>query len=187
MLKKVCYIAILVIVTAAWSGCSPLMVKLGLEDAPPPVTDSSYYNTQIDKLLTTMQKTQLRPFRKAAVLDFVNSDGRVSELGKYLTSKFGERALSKGMFRVITSGQVKDALNKLKIDYSGQLTKQQAEQIGVELSADAVVTGTVSDLQKGSDVDVNVKVIQASSGDIVSAGSVNIYRSKQVQTLIQQF
>lgn len=174
----------------AFSGCStidPLLVKVGLAEAPPPITDSGYFNTQIDTLLDRVRASQSKTFRRAAVLNFVNSNGQVSELGRYLTSKFGERAMARQLFRVTPQGQVKEAVTKLKITGGSELTREQIDKLGVELEADVIVTGTVSDLQKGSDVDLSVKVINVQSGEMIAAASVNIYRSKQVQTLIQQF
>jgi len=144
------------------SGCSNLMVTLGLREAPPPVTDSAYFNAQMDSLLARLKGSQSRPFRKAAVLDFVNSDGRISELGRYMTGKFGERAVAKGYFRVAPPGQIKETLRKLNLVFTGELTRDQAKKIGDALNVDALVTGVVSDLQKGSDVDLNVRVINPS-------------------------
>lgn len=173
-----------------FSGCAalnPVLVPLGLAEPPPPVTDSAYFNTQTDTLLERLKTSQSKSFRRVAALNFVNSNGQVSELGRYLTSKFGERAMAKQMFRVTPQGQVKDALTKLKIIGYAELTRDQIEKLGTEVDADAIVTGVVSDLQKGSDVDLSVKVIHVQTGEMAAAASVNIYRSKQVQTLIQQF
>lgn len=177
-------------VTLAISGCAalnPVLVPMGLAEAPPPVTDSAYFNAQTDKLLERLKASQSKTFRRVAPLNFVNANGQVSELGKYLTSKFGERAMALQMFRVTPQGQVKEALTRLKIAGAAELTREQIEKLGAELDADAIVTGTVSDLQKGSDVDLSVKVIHVQTGEMAAAASVNLYRSKQVQTLIQQF
>lgn len=168
-------------------ACQNVMVMAGLKEVPPPVTDSAYFNGQMEQLLEQLQANKSRNFRKAALLSFVNANGQVSELGKILTTKFGERAVAGSYFKVVPSGQVKEALEKLKIEFRGELTKQQVKLIGDELEADAVVTGKIFDLQKGSDVDLSISAIQPSTGDLVSAAGVNIYRSKQVQTLIQQF
>jgi hypothetical protein len=179
--------AALLIALPVTGGCQNLLVTLGLSEAPPPVTDSAYFNGQMEQLLKEINSNKSRNFRKAAVLNFVNSNGQVSELGKVLTAKFGERAVAGNYFRIVPSGQVKEALDKLKIEFRGELTKEQVKLIGDELKADAIVTGKIFDLQKGSDVDLSVSAIQPATGELVSAGGINIYRSKQVQTLIQQF
>jgi len=188
MFKVRRFISALLLLTLFLTGsCQSAMVLAGLKEAPPPVTDSAYFNSQVEKLLERLKANKSRNFRKAAVLDFVNTNGKVSELGKVLTSKFGERAVAGNHFRVVPSGQVKQALEKLKIEFKGELTKEQVKLIGDEVKADAVITGKIFDLQKGSDVNLNVSAIQPSTGDLVSAAGINIYRSKQVQTLIQQF
>lgn len=175
------------IIALSLTGCANLMVTAGLQEAQPPVTNSAYFNGQVEKLLGELQANKSRNFRRAAVLNFVNVNGQVSELGKILTAKFSERAVAGNHFRIVPSGQVKETLKKLKIEFAGELTREQVKLIGDELKADAVITGKLFDLQKGSDVDLSITAIQPSTGDLVSAASVNIYRSKQVQTLIQKF
>jgi len=175
-------------IAAGFFGCSNILVTLGLQPPPgPPVTDSAYFTTQVDGLLDKIQSTRARPFRRAVVMDFANGDGRVSELGRILTAKFNERAVGRNLFKVVPQGQVKETLTTLNIQYRGTLSREQAGKIGEELSADAVITGTIYDLQKGSDVDVTVNVVHPASGEMVSAASMNVYRSKQVQTLLEQF
>ncbi|VAX23771.1 hypothetical protein MNBD_NITROSPINAE02-1802 [hydrothermal vent metagenome] len=168
-------------------GCGGVMVSLGLSDPPPTITDSQYFNTQVDQLLLNVEQNQSRKARKAAVLNFVNADGQVSSMGKFLTTKFSERVMAKGLFKITPPGQVREALERLKIKQTGELTRLQLSEIGKELGTDAIVTGVVSDLQKGSDVDLSVKIIQSASGELLSAASVNIYRSKQVQSLLKKF
>ena len=185
MMKKTITLFAFVLIVASYA-CADWKVKAGLEEAPPPTTDSAYFNGQMGKLLNNLSENRSKKFRKAAILSFVNSDGSVSELGKMLTTKFGEQAMAKNHFKVIPSGQVKEALSTLKINNSNELTREQVGAIGKELDATAVITGVLYDLQKGSDVDLSVKAVQVDSGDLASAASINIYRSKQVQALIQQ-
>ncbi len=169
------------------AGCADVMVMAGFQEQGPPVTNSEYFNTQMEKLLGKLMENKSRSFRKAAVLEFVNTNGKVSELGKMLTTKFGERSMAKNHFKVIPLGQVKEALSKLKIEFQGELKREQVKSIGDELGVDAVITGKIYDLQKGGDVDLTVNAIQPGSGDLLSAASVSIYRSKQVQALLEQF
>jgi len=189
-MKKHIIFVLALLAVLPMAGCAqlnPLMVNMGLAEAPPPVTDSNYFSKQIHLLLDRLKTSQIRAFRKSASMEFQNANGQVSELGKYLTGKFGERAIGRNQFRVTPQGQVKEAMAKLKINPVGELTKDNLEKLGTELEVDAIITGVVSDLQKGSDVDLTIKVIQPSTGEMIAAASVNIYRSKQVQTLIQQF
>ncbi|MBI3580819.1 MAG: hypothetical protein HY098_01865 [Nitrospinae bacterium] len=45
----------------------------------------------------------------------------------------------------------------------------------------------MSDLQKGSDVDLTVKMIDAKTGVVVSASSASFLRSKQVSSMLENF
>jgi len=177
----------LLFVVATLGGCADVLVAAGLQEATPPTTNSTYYNERMTLLVQRLKQNRARSFRKGAVLDFVNTNGKVSELGRYLSLKFSEVAAGAADFKVVPDGQVREALTKLEISYDGKLTKEQVAAIGSEVGADTIITGALSDLQKGSDVDLSIKAIQTNNGDLNSAASVDIYRSKQVQALIQQF
>lgn len=169
------------------TGCQSLIYSFGIAEKPPPTTNAAYFSERMNLLLGDLRTNQSKGVRKAAVLDFVNTDGRVSDLGSYMTIKFREQALASKSFKVVPGGQVGEALARLKIIPGQELTRDQIQALGIELDVDTVVTGVVADLQKGSDVDLSVKAVSTQGGELVSAASVPIYRSKQVQTLIQQF
>jgi hypothetical protein len=186
-MKRLSKFVVLPAVFLLFTACADLMVQAGLKEAKPPVTDSAYFSAQMKTLLARLKANRARSYRKAAVLDFVNSNGKISDLGRYLHTKFTETTLSSDGFKVVPKGQVDEALKKLNIVFDGKLTREQAKNLGTELKVDAIITGSLADLQKGSDIDFSVKAIQSASGELLTAGSINIYRSKQVQTLISQF
>lgn len=168
-------------------GCQNAMVSLGLKEEPPPVTNADYFSIRTRYVYEQLRSNQSKPIRKAAVLDFANPDGRISELGRFLTLKFQEQALADKGFKVVPDGQVREALTRLAIPIGKPLTREQVQTLSIDLGADTLITGVVSDLQKGADVDLTVKAVSSPGGDLVSAASVSIYRSKQVQSLVQTF
>ena len=154
---------------------------------PPPVTDSSYFNAKMDKLATDLINTSSKKVRRAAVLNFVNTNGRTSDLGRYVTTKFYGIVVSKSLFTMPTGGQVEQSITKLELDYQGTLNKETAGKLGRELGVEALIIGQIADLQKGSDVDLTVQMVEVRTGNIISAASTNFYRSKQVSSLLEKF
>lgn len=154
---------------------------------PPPVTDSSYFNLKMEKLADDLMKNSSKKVRRAAVLDFVNTNGRTSELGRYVTKKFAEIAVLKTLFTMPTNGQVIDSIDKLNLDFKGTLNRESAGKLGSELGVEALIIGQIADLKKGSDVDLTIQMVEVRSGNIISAASTSFYRSKQVSSLLESF
>ncbi len=154
---------------------------------PPPVTDSSYFNAKMEKLATALITTSSKKVRRAAVLNFVNTNGRASQLGRYVTTKFYEIVVLKSLFTMPTGGQVAESITKLNLDYQGTLNRETAGKLGRELGVEALIIGQIADLQKGSDVDLTVQMVEVRTGNIISAASTSFYRSKQVSSLLEKY
>jgi len=65
-----------------------------------------------------------------AVLDFVNPNGKTSQLGKYLTAKFSELSIQKNLFQTPVEGEVSKALKTLGIAYNGTMDGASAKRLG---------------------------------------------------------
>lgn len=154
---------------------------------PPPVTDSSYFNAKMDKLATDLINTSSKKVRRAAVLNFVNTNGRTSDLGRYVTTKFYGIVVKKSLFTMPTGGQVEESITKLELDFRGTLNKETTGKLGRELGVEALIIGQIADLQKGSDVDLTVQMVEVRTGNIISAASTSFYRSKTVSSLLEKF
>ncbi len=153
----------------------------------PPVTDSAYFNIKIQELADDIVFNASRRIVRVAVLDFVNSNGRTSQLGKYFKNKFAETAVKNNLFQVPVEGQVNRAMQDLKLQYNGTLDIESASKLGKALRVDTIVIGVISDLQKGSDIDLVVKMVDTRTGQIISAASASFFRSKQVSSMLETF
>ncbi|MFQ5433089.1 MAG: hypothetical protein ACE5EN_11370, partial [Nitrospinota bacterium] len=74
-----------------------------------------------------------------------------------------------------------------ELDYQGTLNRETAGKLGRELGVEALIIGRIADLQKGSDVDLTVQMVEVRTGNIISASSTSFYRSKQVSSLLGSF
>ncbi len=175
---------LLISIMAALLGFTASCSKAPL---PPPVTDSLYFNGKIGILADQLAKNAVRRPRRVAVLDFVNQNGKTSQLGKYVTAKFIEISSQKVLFTTPSDGEVATAIKSQGIKYNGSINTEGTIKLGQVLGVDALVVGVLSDLQKGSDVDLAVKMVDTRNGNVISAASTSFYRSKQVSGMLESF
>jgi TolB-like protein len=174
-------IASIPLLTLALFSCS------GKEVAKDPTTNSSYYQEKLAKLADELAEKAVRRPRKVVILDFVNTNGKTSQFGRYITSKFTEIAVIKKLFVTPAEGEVSKTIKQLNLAYNGTLDSVSVKKLGDALNADGVVVGIISDLQKGGDVDLVLKLLDTKTGNVVSAASTNFFRSKQVSTMLENF
>lgn len=175
-MKRFALLGLLVLALAG--GCAK-------KDVPPPATDSGYFNKKMSQLAIDITSNSSRQVRKAAVMDFVNAGGSTSQLGRYVTNKFQAIVVERKLFQTPSKGQVTEALNKTGVNYNGTLDAASAKKLADELGVSALIVGIISDLQKGSDIDLLVQMIDARSGNVISAASTSFRRSKSVSTLFE--
>ena len=118
-------------------------------------------------------------------MDFVNSNGRVSALGKYLGSKLSETIIEKNYFKVAQRGEVLDALKNNNIVFTGVMNNETIKKLGERLKVDAVFFGEIVDL--GTNIDVNIKFILVKDGEMLSAASIDIERTKSAVNLMETY
>ena len=175
----------LLICVIIFSGCSKQIAV---------VTDAKYYEGKIDilteQLLKSIPKEKVEAkegklINRVAVMDFVNSNGRVSALGKYLGSKLSETIIEKNYFKVAQRGEVLDALKNSNIIFTGVMNNETIKKLGEKLKVDAVFFGEIVDL--GTNIDVNIKFILVKDGEMLSAASIDIERTKSAVNLMETY
>jgi hypothetical protein len=174
------FFPIFILLALAFVSCASAPVK-------DPVTDALYIKQRLTRLANDIMLKASRPPKKAAIMDFVNSNGKTSQFGKILTSKFTEISVAKNLFITPTDGEVSKSLKQLGLSYNGTLDGASVRKLGDALGCDTLIFGTISDLQKGSDVDLALKMVDVKTGNIVSASSTSFFRSKQVSALLDSF
>jgi len=173
--KRNAFIALL-LVFSTLAGCA--------KDIPEPVTNADYFDQKMEQLAITLANNDIKRISKAAVLDFKNSDGRTSQLGRYLSTKFTDIIIRHQLYTIPSFGEVDSAIKSEGIKYNGTLDKESAMKLGKALNVEGLIVGVISDLQKGSDIDLIVSIIEVKSGNIISSANINLLRSKSVSTML---
>ncbi len=121
---------------------------------------------------------------KIAIMEFVNMQGKVSNLGKYISEELTTRLYLTGKFEVIERQLLDKIIEEQKISMSGMIDESSAVELGRVLGVDAIASGTITDL--GTSVKVNARLISAESGKLFSVASVEIPKNDKVKILLSQ-
>lgn len=145
------------------------------------VSLSTQLNNLTDQIMGSLDQNQKN---KIAIMEFVDMQGNVSNLGKYISEELTTRLYRTGKFEVIERQLLDKIVQEQKISLSGMVDESSAVELGRILGVDAIATGTIGDL--GTSVKVNARLISAESGKLFSVASVEIPKSDKVKVLLSQ-
>ncbi len=114
--------------------------------------------------------------KKVAVLTFPYHDGRVSSGSTLVPERLMTSLVGKKGVRVIERRLIEKLMAERKLDQTGVINSDNLKAIGTVLNADAIVTGTLIDLENGQ-TEINARMIRTDSGEVLSAGMERIDRT----------
>jgi len=154
-----------------------------MTDAPaqPTITLDSQLENLINQIVSSLAQNDKS---KIAVMDFVNMNGEITKLGRYMSEELTTRLYLTGKFEVIERKLLDKIVEEQKISMSGMIDESSAVELGRVLGVDAIASGTITDL--GTSVKVNARLISAESGKLFSVASVEIPKNDKVKVLLSQ-
>lgn len=120
---------------------------------------------------------------RVAVMPFAELQGPRTALGAYIAESLTTQLVNAEV-DILERRMLERVLDKLRIDASGAIDAETAKAVGREAGVEAIITGTIADLQ--SMIAVNARVIDASTGRIITAAEVLITRDEMVETMLAQ-
>ncbi|MCU1231273.1 MAG: hypothetical protein JWO97_4157 [Acidobacteria bacterium] len=132
--------------------------------------------TQISAGVAKQQK------QKIAVLPFRELDGQTTVLGTYLAEELVTNLFQMGNFEIVERQLLDKVLGELKTQQSGAVDPQTAKEIGRVAGVDAIVTGSITDLQ--SFVGINCRLIDTTTGKIFGAAQTKITKDDDVKKIM---
>ena len=147
----------------------------------PKVTLDSQLENLINQIVASLAQNDKS---KIAVMDFVNMNGEITKLGRYMSEELTTRLYLTGKFEVIERKLLDKIIEEQKISMSGMIDESSAVELGRVLGVDAIASGTITDL--GTSVKVNARLISAESGKLFSVASVEIPKNDKVKVLLSQ-
>ncbi len=122
---------------------------------------------------------------KIAVIDFVNLDGNVSELGIIIPEELTIKLFNLKKFKVVERRLLKIVLDEQSLMVSDLVSQENIKKVGNLLGVDAIVTGTIADT--GDDLKVNARVISVESGEMLASGSATIRNTSMIKEKFSNF
>ncbi len=119
-----------------------------------------------------------------AVMDFNDLQGNVTMLGRFVSEELITILFQTRQFKVIERSLLEKALQELKFNTTDLVDTSNAKQLGKVVGADAIVTGTITDL--GQSVKINARVIAVESGEIISAASALITKNSSLDGMLRK-
>ena len=141
--------------------------------------DRSTGQNQPDAVSIQLAKLiQEKGYLSLAVVDFLNSDGRVSELGKQLMDEsITHLSNMNPAVKVVERQQINQLMHELDLHASGYINEKTAVGLGEMVGADAVVIGTLAKRTNASIV-INIRTVDIRTGIILSSITTEIKGSK---------
>lgn len=138
----------------------------------------------IDKLTNQMvEGIESQNKTTVAVIEFSNLNGSISAFGRFLAEKLISKLFETRRFKVIERNLLNKIIEEYELSQSGVTTPELAEQLGKLLGVEAIISGTVTDM--GGGFDVNARIIDTRTGGLMAAASVIIAKDEMVMRLLQ--
>lgn len=135
-------------------------------------------STQIASKMTEGNK------QKVAVIEFSDLDGKVTELGKFLSEELVTRLFMTKKFNVVERQLLNKIVEEHKLNLTGLVDETTAKQLGKILGVDAVCSGTITDLVNS--VKINARLISTETGSVFAVASVQILKDEVIKKLMEK-
>jgi len=144
------------------------------------------YEREIRSLSSKMAESIVKSGKKTiAVVDFVDLQGNVTELGRFLAEEFSVAlaATEKG-FEVVDRTHLKSILSEHKLSSTGIIDPATARKLGQIAGVGALVTGSITPF--GDSVRLSVKVLDTATARVFGASSGDIAKTKAIEELLNR-
>jgi len=151
------------------------------------ITNTSWAKSDFNETIETLSakmsaKIQATGKKKVAVVNFTNTQGDETALGKFIAEEFSvELAIIAKGFSVVDRSRVTYLLKENGLTASGLVNPEAASQLGKLSSIDALVIGSFTPY--GENLRVNVKVLDLQTADILTAARGLLARTSTIDEL----
>ncbi len=118
---------------------------------------------------------------KIATVDFVDLQGRSTELGRFLSEQLSDELVNEPGIRVLDRANIKSILEEHKLSEEGLVKQENAVKLGQFAGVDAILIGRITTLD--NTIVLNVKALSVKTSQIVAAAKANIRITPEIQKL----
>jgi TolB-like protein len=161
--------------------CSVFLLS-GVFGTSPVVTQQLQHQGTKELATQIAQKAQAAKKRRVAVVPFRELVGAATSLGPFLAEELTTHLFDAGGLQIVERTLLDKVFNELKLDATGAIEPDTAKQVGRLLGADALVTGTITDLT--SVVAINCRLIDTQTGEVFSAAQTRLVKDDDIRRLM---
>lgn len=112
--------------------------------------------------------------KKIAILPFSYADGRAAAKdGAIVSERITMRLIKQQKFEVVERSMLDKVMGELKLQSTGMMDATSTQQLGKLLGVQAIVTGTLVEMQAGK-IEVNARLIKTESAQAIGASQVDL-------------
>ncbi len=119
------------------------------------------------------------PKKTIAVVDFEVIGGNRKEKGRVVLEGLTSALIDTGQFIVVERTKLPALMNEIQLSLSGMTKTEKDGLAGKLLSADLILTGTLTDLQE--EWEINLRILNVRTGQALSAVAMKTRLSKQME------
>jgi TolB-like protein len=119
--------------------------------------------------------------KKVAAIDFVDLQGRPTELGRFLAEQLSVELANAEGISVLDRANIKSILAEHKLTEEGLVKPENAKKLGEFAGVDAILLGTVTSLDDS--IILTVKAVSTDTAEVVAAGKVEFRKTSEIQQL----
>ena len=123
-------------------------------------------------------------FERLTVTEFRSQKGKMSRFEKHIRKDLVTKISSDNDLSVVESTLMRQALNELKLSTHEIMEPNHIRQFGNLTGADAVLTGTVTDL--GGKVKINARLMATETGEVFAVLSIPVFKDGQVRAMLEK-
>lgn len=173
-------ILVLLLLTISLQGC---FFTRGKKEIVP---DGKYFQSVAAAITKTLVNSSIKQGSKRIVIvDIVNTNGKVSTLGRFLTFKLIESFLKETKTPLVPRGEILATLSNMEISPASEYAKESLKNLADTLKASAFILGELVDI--GVKIELNLKMVDAKTGEVISAASAPIERQDEVVSLYETY
>ncbi len=126
-----------------------------------------------------------RNIQYIAVVDFTDLNGRISELGIFVSEELLTRLHDNQMLKIVERRLLDKVLEEHQLGLAGLLDEGSVKKLGKILGVDAVCAGTITDLR--ATFKINARMIAVETGQIFAVASAEVDKNDALRILMRKY
>jgi TolB-like protein len=147
---------------------------------------STTFNEGLDYLADRITSDMgRRNIQYIAVSDFTDLNGKISELGLFVSEELLTRLHDNQMLKIVERRLLDKVLEEHQLGLAGLIDEGSVKKLGKILGVDAICAGTITDLR--ATFKINARMIAVETGQVFAAASAEVDKNDALRILMKKY